>query len=225
MDMNRSAGRLVAVLVLAQAAAGGFVDFGLLMPIFSAPGGYLANAAAHATTVSLAVLLGIAMGAISLAIAIAIWPLLRQRSEAMALWLLALAVAGFALAAVENTTTLSLLSLSQAYAKTAAADAALFDALRGVVAAARNWAHYVNLIVAGATILVFYGALFRFTLVPRLLAAFGLAAALSQMTAVAAPLFGHPVVFPMIAPLGLCQLALAAWLLARGFAEGRRSAG
>ena len=34
---------------------------------------------------------------------------------------------------------------------------------------------------------------------------------------VAMPLFGHEVVFPLLAPLGLCQLALALWLLVKGF--------
>jgi hypothetical protein len=44
-------------------------------------------------------------------------------------------------------------------------------------------------------------------------------AALSQLIAVAMPLFGHSVVFPMIYPLGLSHLALVLWLLAKGFAE------
>ncbi len=33
------------------------------------------------------------------------------------------------------------------------------------------------------------------------------------------PLFGQPVVFPMIAPLGLAHIALVLWLLVKGFAE------
>jgi hypothetical protein len=63
---------------------------------------------------------------------------------------------------------------------------------------------------------VFYGVLFRFSLVPRALAAFGLAAVLLQITAVAMPLFGHAIVFPMLMPLGLVQLVLALWLIAKG---------
>ena len=39
------------------------------------------------------------------------------------------------------------------------------------------------------------------------------------MIAVAMPLYGEPVVFAMLMPLGLSQLALALWLLARGLAE------
>lgn len=118
---------------------------------------------------------------------------------------------------MEYTTLLSLLSLSEAWAKAGVDGAALFEVLRGVVAAARNSAHYIHLVVAGATILFMYLVLFRFTLVPRALAAFGMAAALSQMAGVGAPIFGFPVIFPLLLPLGLAQLALTVWLLARGF--------
>ena len=49
------------------------------------------------------------------------------------------------------------------------------------------------------------------------LIAFGILAALSQMTAATMPLFGHPVFFPLLSLLGLCQLTLAIWLLVKGF--------
>ena len=52
----------------------------------------------------------------------------------------------------------------------------------------------------------------------------GLAALLGLVTealwvgiAVAMPVFGHDVVFPMLAPLGLSQLLLAVWLITKGF--------
>ena len=40
--------------------------------------------------------------------------------------------------------------------------------------------------------------------------------AASQMIAVAKPLFGGWVIFPMLAPLGLAQLVLIVWLLWKG---------
>ena len=57
---------------------------------------------------------------------------------------------------------------------------------------------------------------------PRALAAFGLAATLISITAVVMPLLGYRFVFLMLIPVSLSQLALIAWLLARGFAEGRQ---
>jgi hypothetical protein len=213
--------RVIGVLLLVQGAGGYLVNFVLLKPVFAVPPGYLVSAAANPLQVGLAAILGIATGVISLAIAITLWPLFSRRSERMALWFFAFAVAAFALNAVENTRLLSLLSLSQAYAESAAADAALYEVLRLVVAAARNWAHFINLIVGGATIFVFYAVLYRFALVPRVLGALGMLAALLQMTAVAMPLFGQPVMFLLITPLGLCHLALAGWLLVKGLAENQ----
>ena len=125
---------------------------------------------------------------------------------------------------VQVSVAASLLSLSQAYAKADSADSELFQALRVVVASARNWAHYIGLIVAGSMVFVLYAVLCRFTLVPRALAAFGMAAALLQIAAVTMPLFGHRIVFLMLLPLGLSHLALAAWLVAKGFAERGQTA-
>ena len=167
-------------------------------------------------TVIMSALLGLAVGMLSVGIAITALQVFRQYSRALALWFVALAVVSFCLTAVENINVMSLLSLSEAYAKANVADRELFQALRGVVASARNWAHYIGLIVAGCTLFVFYGVLFRFALVPRALAAFGLGAVALQIVAVAMPLFGEGIVFPMLLPLGLSQSALALWLIARG---------
>jgi hypothetical protein len=66
---------------------------------------------------------------------------------------------------------------------------------------------------------VLYAVLYRFALVPRALAAFGLLAVLFQLTAVAMPLFGYGVLFLLLAPLGVSQLMLACWLIVRGFRD------
>jgi hypothetical protein len=208
-------GRIIGVLILAQMIGAYLVNFGLLGPVFDPPG-YLVNAAGHAARVGLSVILGIATGMVSAGIAITAYAAFRQHSHAMALWFVALSVVGLALTVVENSNVMSLLSLSEAYAQAGVADRDLFGALRGVVAATRNWAHYTALLVAGCTLLVFYGVLFRFALVPRALSAFGLTAVVLQIIAVAMPLFGQGIVFLMLAPLGISQLALALWLIAKG---------
>lgn len=215
MEGTHRASRILGALILAQMVGGYLVNFVLTAPLFGAPG-FLVNAAAHPRRLGLSVLVGLALGAVSVAIAITAFPVFRQHSQALALWLVALAVASLALAAVENMNVMSMLSLSQAYAKAGAAAHEQFQALRVVVAAARNWAHFVGLIVGGGTLFVLYAVLYRFALISRALAAFGLVAVLLQLTAVAMPLFGHDVVFPMLAPLGVSQLALALWLLTKG---------
>jgi hypothetical protein len=213
-----SAGRIIGALMLAQMVCAFFVNFVLQSPLFGAPG-FLVNAAPHSLQISLSVLLGLATGALLLGISIAAFPVFRQYTQAMALWLVALAVVSLAVTAVENIGVRSMLSLSEAYAKASAADRDQFEGLRVVVSSARNWAHYIGLIIAGCTLFVLYAVLYRFALVPRALAAFGLAAVALQIAAVAMPLFGHNIVFLLLAPLGVSQLLLAVWLIAKGLRD------
>jgi hypothetical protein len=141
----------------------------------------------------------------------------------MALWLLALGIAALSLAAVENGRVMSLVSLSQAYAASGATDPAAFEGLRGVVAAARNWAHFTHIVVGGSTFFILYAITFRFALIPRVLAGFGMAAVALQVATVSRPFLGGAVIFPLLAPAGLAHLALALWLLAKGFPDKARA--
>lgn len=218
MTTVRSAGRAAGMLILGQGIGGALTNFVLLQPAFAEPG-FLVNAAPNAWRVGVSVLLGIVTGALAMAIAVAVLPILKKYSERLAFTFLALAIAAMALAVVENGTVMSLLSLSKAYAAANGADPALFEGLRGVVAASRNWAHFTHIVVGGATLFVFYVALYRFALVPRALAAFGLAAFALQMATVSMPFFGVPVRFVLLAPAGIANLALATWLVARGFSD------
>jgi Domain of unknown function (DUF4386) len=216
MNNRIDAGRLIGALMLLQIPGGIVGNFVLSAPVI-APPGFLVNAAAHPLHVTFSVLLGLGVSALGLGIAIAAFQVIRGRAESLALWLIGLSVANFTLAAVEQIAMMSLLSLSQAYTSATAPDEAMFQALRGVVAAARNWAHYIHLLIGGGTILVLFAALFRLALVPRALAGAGAVASLLQMTAVAMPLFGYPVSFPLLAPLGFVMLATAGWLIVKGF--------
>lgn len=222
-DMNplRFASRWLAALLLAQLVVGPIASFTLLGDAFNGEGGFLVNAASHAQSVGLAALLSIGLAVVSAAIAIVLWPVVRPQSERLALWLAVLAAAGIALAGIENAQLMSLVSLSQAYVTAATPDETLYQALRGVVSGYRNWAHVINLLTMGGLLFAMYGVLYRLRLVPRLLAGFGMLAALSQMIAVAKPLFGGWVIFPMLAPLGLANLALIVWLLWKGFRPER----
>jgi len=220
MDTPTSSGRLIGVLILIQ-MIGGYLDNFVLMAPVIAPPGFLVNAAGHSLQISVSAILGLATGLLCVGIAVTAFPVFRKRSETMAIGFTALAIAGFSLAAVENMNLMSMLSLSESYAKANAGDHAQFESLRGIVAASRNWAHYIRLIVDGCMLLAFYSVLFRFVLVPRALAGFGLGAVVLQISAVAMPLFGHDIVFPMLMPLGLVQLALALWLIAKGLAVTR----
>jgi hypothetical protein len=210
------AGRIIGVLTLAQMLGSGLVNFALAAPLFGPPG-YLVNAAPHSLQIAVSVLFGLATGALPVAIAITAFPIFRLYTNALALWFVALTSVGLAIATLEQINVMSMLSLSEAYTAAGLAEREPFQGLRLVVASARNWSHFIGLIAHGSALFILYTVLYRFALVPRALAAFGLAAVLLQLWAVAMPLFGYAIIFVMLAPLGVSQLLLALWLIAKGF--------
>ena len=218
MNSGKSVGRTVGVLLLLHLAAGLTVPFILLHPLV-APSGFLANAAGVPNQVRIAVFLLFVGSALAIGIASTAWTVLRQYSSTTALWLLALAVASFSLQAVDNAHLLSMLSLSQEYAKAAPDKANLFEALAVVVGSARKWSHYSFLLVVGSWIFLLCGLLYRF----RVLAAAGLVGSALQIAGVTLRgLWGYPPETRLAMPLAPAYVALALWLIVKGFDERHR---
>ncbi len=213
--VNR-AGRTIGCIILVQLVGGILTNFFLTAPLFGSPG-FMVNGAIYSQQIGLAVLVGLAMSGLSVALAIILFPIICEHNLTLSLWLVVLSGVGLAVAVLENIGMMSLVSYSEAYAVATAADREFLEAGRIIVASARNWAHYLNLIFSGCFLLVLYSSLFLFNLVPRLIAGFGCFAVLLQITSVSLPLFGQDVIFPMMAPLALSQITLAVWLIVKGF--------
>lgn len=212
-----STGRTVGVLLLVHLAVGLMLPF-MLLDRVRRPPGFLANAALSAGQVRAAVLLLFVGSAVAIGITATAWPVIRRHSSAMALWLFALSVAAFSLQAVDNGAVLSMLSLSQHHAEAVAPEGELFDGLGLVVTSARRWTHFTALLVAVSWIVVLCGVLFRFRLVPRALAAFGVLASLLQIAGVSLrALLGYSPMTVLAVPLAPAYVLLAVWLIAKGF--------
>ena len=220
-----SVGRLVGILLLVHLAGGLIVPFIMLHPLVSPPG-FLQNAAGVAGQVRAAVLLFFVESAMAIAIACAGWRIFRPYSSAMALWLLALAIAAFSLQAVDSAHILSMLSLSQEYASAGAVKAEMFQGLALVVGAARKWSHYTALSTVGCWIFLLSTLLYRFRLVPRWLAAFGMIGALLQIAGVSLRgLLGYPPEVRLAMPLAPAYVLLSVWLMVKGFDARHRPVG
>jgi hypothetical protein len=224
METARGAGRVVGILLVVQMVGSAVVNFDLEAPLFGAQG-FLATAASHSQQIGAAALLGLAVEATWLGIAITVFPQSSQRTQALTLWLTALATVVLAIAVIESGGVMSMVSLSQAWTSATGTDREMLAAARVVVSAARNWAHFLGRMLDGVTALVFYITLYRARLAPRALAVVGMAAAPMMVAGVALPLFGRDVVFPLLAPLGVAHLLAAVWLIARGFRQDVRVAG
>ncbi len=215
----RNAGRIVGAMFIVQGALAPVVNFKLLGPAMTGSGGFLANAATHATQVNTAVLLSLVIGVLWVGIAVTTLSIFREYSRAMAAWFLALAVVTFSGVVFEGIAVRSMLAVSQEYAKAGGPDVALFQASAAAVRSLRSSAHYTNMLLAGGAFLVLYGILLRYALIPRALSVFGVATVVALIVAALIPLFGYPVVMSLFMPIGLSQLALVLWLMFRGFEE------
>lgn len=216
MASEKTIGRWFGALLLTAMVLGIWNNFGLTQPVFSGEG-YLHNGAGHANLFGSSVLLALFTSGLGLAATVLAWPLFRRASPGLALAALLMTGVGFATTVVEQGTYLSMLSLSQQYAQHPGADPLTFELLRGVVSAQRNGIHFLDKIVGGANILLTYLVLFRGRLVPRLIPALGVLAALTQMGGISLELFQRDLPVLMLAPLALVQLVLCLWLLVRGF--------
>jgi hypothetical protein len=123
---------------------------------------------------------------------------------------------------VENAHWLSMLSLSQAYIEAGAVDVGRVQSLGLLLRVAWKWAHYSHILVVVAWLFTFFGLLFRGAMVPRALAALGMATAVLHTIGITLPVFAgyrmsHPDLYGM--PLGVVDLALILWLMAKGFKD------
>ncbi len=220
MKSAKSVGRMIGILLFVQ-LVGLSVPFILMMPIRSSA--FLENAAGIAFQIKVAVFHLFANGALTIGIAIAAFPLVREYSYRWALWLLAFSIIWFAMQAVDNAHLMTMLSLSQQYAEGGGANAVLYQALGAAVRSGRLWAHYTELLVIDAWFGVFYGLLFRFRMIPRALAGFGLLAVILHTAGITLPMFlGYPQVMQLGYLLALSHLAVGAWLAVKGFEESHR---
>jgi hypothetical protein len=220
MTPAKSVGRTIGMLLLVQ-LLGLSLPFILLMPAVTT--GFLETAAGLASQVRIAVLLLFALGALTIGIAIAAFPVVREHSDGMALGLLAVSIIWFSLQAVDNAHILTMLSLSQRHVEGGASNAELFGALGELARSTRRWVHYTELLVIETWFFVFYGLLFRLSLVPRTLAGFGLIMVLVHAVGITLPMFVGFGATPALGfSLALSHLAVGGWLVAKGFDEGHR---
>lgn len=222
MTSARDTGRIIGMLFLVHLVTGLVLPYVLLRPMMMPPFSFLETAAGMAGQVRLDVMLLFVGGAVTVGIAAALWPVVRQHSPALGLWVLVLAGTNLSLQAVENSHWLSMLSLSQAYAEAGGEQAGLFRSLAPVVRAAWRWAHYAHLLAVVGWMFVLFVLLYRCRLVPRALAVAGMLTATLQLTGITLPGFlGYRVPFSMFMgmSLGVAYVTLALWLMVRGFDE------
>lgn len=218
MRSAKNTGRIIGIMLLVQMACGLILPFVLWYPLILGSPAFLTTAAASSFQIRGGVFLSFVGGALTVAIAVIAFPVFRRYSYTIALGFLAVCVISCTLDAVQNATVMSMLSLSQEYAKAGAADTNLFTALGMLAATTRRWVHYTQLLGFGAWIFLFYISLLRFRLIPPALAALGVIGILLQFSGVTLLGFlGYTNVTQLAMPLAPIHATVAVWLMVKGF--------
>mgnify|MGYP001301378788 CR=1 FL=1 len=223
MDANRRTAVLTGTFYIIGTVCGGIGLGVVLGPLRSAPD-YLKAYGTMETRVLIASLLYLMMSVSLVAMAAAVFPVLRKFSRSAAIAYVCARVLEAMVTMLCVISMQALVELGTQYVESGAADAARFQTLGALLLGVPEWAGHAVLDVAvfpvGAVVL--YWVLFRTRLVPRWLSGWGLISAVLYWAA------GVLVMFHVIrpletahimlqAPLGLQEMVLAIWLIARGF--------
>ena len=220
MNAGRETARVVGVLYVVGTIAG------ILSLVFTGP---LRNAQDQLVSVSLSetrlvvgALFVLMMGLALALVPVVMFPIFRKHNEALALGYVVLRgglEAGTYLAIA--TSWLLLVPLSRAYVQAGASNASTFQALGTQLLEAHELASVLAIVFcAGA--LIFNYLLYRMKLVPRWLSGWGLIAIVPYLAAGLLAMFGisdpsSPVYAILDVPLALQEMALAVWLIVKGF--------
>ncbi len=222
MNAQKNMGRLIGILLLVH-FVGQFVAFYTLMQAVGTD--YLNVAAGMETTMRTAVFLLFANSAITLGIAIAAFPVLREYSVRTAIALLVLSAVWIVIQSIDNAHILSMLSLSKGHSQAAEASADVYQLLATQIRSTRVWMHYTQLLVIDVWFALFFGALFAFRLVPRLLSGLGLLTVALHLIGIPLAMFiGYPTVLPLAYGIAVSYLLIGGWLTARGFSPRDQTA-
>ena len=211
-------GRTVGILLLLQLIAALTLPFILSKPITLGSPAFLTAVTEHSFQIRSAVLLSFVGSALTVYLGITAFQVFRFHSKSVALLFLVVCAVSCTLDIVQAGTIMSMLSISNDFYNSGASNSELYQVIGKVVSSARRSAHTTQLLAIGAWMFVFYISLFRFNLIPRVLAVIGIIGVALQFTGVTLMmLLGYPLIGQMAMPLLPIQITVAVWLIIRGF--------
>lgn len=191
----------------------------------------LATLATNDTGVVLTALIEFVWALTGAGIAIGLYPVIKRYNPALALGSVAGRLVEAVFVVVGALGLLALLTVSQEAVAASSASVATVATVSNLVLAVREWVYgFVALIPFGVGAFMYYVVLYRSRLVPRWLSGWGLVAiALFMVSTVSAGFmqeFGFTTMNTVLnIPIGLQEMALAIWLIAKGFNQKALASG
>jgi hypothetical protein len=183
----------------------------------------LAWLAANDDAVVLTAIIEFVWAATGAGIALGLYPVLRRYNRGLALGSVAARVVEGVFVLVGTLGLLALLTLSQDYVAAGSPDSSSWLPSGDLLLALRDWTHgFLAFLPFALGALLYYSLLYRSRLVPRWLSGWGLLGAALLLVATVYAGFSQEFGFSSVktvlnVPIGIQEMVLAVWLLAKGF--------
>jgi hypothetical protein len=211
---NRKTAIIVGVLFIACTASS--ILSGLFLGSLNAPN-YLVNVAANENLVLIGMLVQSIWALTCIGIPVMLFPILKKHNEALALGFFSLRFIEGSFIFLSIVCQLSLLTLSKEFI-TGGLEASNYLASGTLLHAARDWAFWVGPSISFAlSALVLNFALYQSKIVSKWLSVWGLVGALVYFPTELLALFGFNQFLFLAVPLAIQEMALAIWLIIKGF--------
>jgi hypothetical protein len=207
--------RLIGALFLAGFVTYG-VGFGLVSSVVGAPD-FLSTISAHQTTLVLGAFLMLLNSVVDVGKGVLFFPILENHGKRTALAYLAAMIFEVVLMAVGVLFLLMIVPLAHQGVDAGQASVGWAKALGSLAVEANTMAYQIGQLSLGIGAVFLCSLLFRTRLIPRFLAAWGLIGYVLHAAGAIAEIFGIPISLILLIPGGLFELALAFWLLIKGF--------
>lgn len=204
--------RVIGVLFLAGFVAYG-TGFGLVTSVVAAPN-FLANIAAHQTTLVLGALLMLLTIVTDVWRAVVFFPILGERGKSTALTYFAAQIVSVVMFFIGALSLLLISPLGQHAGGNEAGWTTAFGAL--LVQSNENAYHFGQISLAFGSLSLWVFGL-RVGLIPRAFAGYAVAGYIIHLGGTIAELFGYPVSNMLLIPGALFEVALPIWLFIKGF--------
>ena len=220
LSQTPTIGRTVGILLLLQLIAALTLPFILSKPITVGSPAFLTAVTEHSFQIRSAILLSVVGSALTVWLGLTAFKAFMHYSQSVALLFVVVCAVSCILDLVHAGTIMSMLSISDKFVTSGAANPELYEVVGASAATARRSAHITQLIAIAAWMFVFYISLLRFQLIPRWLAAIGVLGVTLQFIGVTLMMFlGYRVIGEMAMPLLPVEITVALWLIIKGFSN------
>lgn len=213
MTMNK--GRIIGILLLASFILGVVVYQVLQGPILFADD-FLTSTAENKNDIIASTVLGLLNGIITIVIAVLILPVFKKYNFGLSFLYLSFTIVSFAMVAIDNLSTLSILDLSNSYSKHQEINDETIGLISDLLYQRHWWTHYMSLLSSSFYMFTFFLLFYQSNLIPKILSVAGLIAVSMMFIEILSSIFGQSIGMFLMLPLGIIQLLLVVWLLIKG---------